>query len=106
CSARGTRHGGVTQVNHPPAKPGRFTYIGMAFLESGMQAATLAASTAVGRGGVQFNQFQGAGRQGSQSLFAEDTAIPPTLYRNQAEPIVVRLTQDLDMRPCFRLRAR
>ena len=81
-------------------------YIGMAFLESGMQAATLAASSSIGRGGVQFNQFQNAGRQGGQSLFAEDAAIPPTLYRNQGEPIVVRLTQDVDMRPCFRLRTR
>ena len=81
-------------------------YLGMAFLESGMQAATLAASTAVGRGGVSFNQFQSAGRQGGQSLFAEDAAIPPTLYRNQAQPIVVRLTQDVDMRACFRLRTR
>ena len=54
-------------------------YIGMAFLGSGMQAATLAASSAIGRGGVQFNQFQSAGRQGGQSLFAEDAAIPPTL---------------------------
>jgi type IV secretion system protein VirB10 len=82
-------------------------YIGMAFLDSGMQAAVLAASNAAGRGsGVQFNQFGNVGRQGGQSLFAEDAAIPPTLYRNQAEPIVVRLVQDLDMRPCFRLRAR
>ncbi len=81
-------------------------YIGMAFLESGMQAAVLAASSGISRGGIQFNQFQQAGRQGGQSLFAEDAAIPPTLYRNQAQPIVVRLTQDIDMRPCFRLRAR
>ena len=81
-------------------------YIGMAFLESGMQAATLAASNSIGRGGVQFNQFQNAGRQGGQSLFADDAAIPSTLYRNQAEPIVVRLTQDVDVNPCFRLRTR
>lgn len=82
-------------------------YLGMAFLESGMQAATLAASNSISRGGgLQFNQFQNAGRQGGQSLFAEDAAIPPTLYRNQAEPIVVRLTQDVDLRPCFRLRVR
>ena len=84
-------------------------YIGMAFLDSGMQAAVLAASNAGGRGnngGVSFYQFQNAGRQGGQSLFAEDAAIPPTLRRNQAEPIVVRLTPDVDMRPCFRLRLR
>lgn len=84
-------------------------YIGMAFLDSGMQAAVLAASNAAGRngnGGVSFYQFQNAGRQGGQSLFAEDAAIPATLRRNQAEPIVVRLTQDVDMRPCFRLRLR
>lgn len=80
-------------------------YLGAAFLEAGMQAAVLAASNAGGRG-VNFYQFQNAGRQGGQSLFAEDAAIPPTLYRNQAEPIVVRLTQDIDMRTCFRLRSR
>lgn len=81
-------------------------YIGMAFLDAGMQAAVLAASNIGSGGGIRFNQFQSAGRQGGQSLFADDAAIPPTLYRNQAEPIVVRLTQDVDMRPCFRLRVR
>ena len=82
-------------------------YIGMAFLDAGMQAAVLAASNAVGRrGGFSFYQFQSAGRQGGREAFAEDIAIPSTLYRNQAEPIVVRLTQDVDMRPCYRLRTR
>jgi hypothetical protein len=28
------------------------------------------------------------------------------LYRNQAELIVVRLVQDVDMQPCFRWRSR
>lgn len=81
-------------------------YIGMAFLDAGMQAAVLAASNAVARnrGGFSLFQFQNAGRQGGRDLFQDDIAIPPTLYRNQAEPIVVRLTQDVDMRPCFRLR--
>jgi type IV secretion system protein VirB10 len=83
-------------------------YIGMAFLDASLQAAVLAASNAAAasRGGISFYQFQGAGRAGGQALFGEDAAIPPTLYRNQAEPIVVRLTQDVDMRPCFRLRLR
>jgi type IV secretion system protein VirB10 len=83
-------------------------YLGMAFLETGMQAAVLAASNAAGRnnGGVSFYQFQTAGQQGGQSLFAEDAAIPSTLYRAQAQPIVVRLTQDIDMRTCFRLQPR
>jgi type IV secretion system protein VirB10 len=86
-------------------------YIGMAFLDAGMQGAVLAASNSVGRSGgsggnVSFYQFQNAGRQGGRDLFADDLAIPPTLRRNQAEPIVVRLTQDIDMRPCFRLRTR
>ena len=81
-------------------------YIGMAFLDAAMQGAVLAASNAAGRNsGLQFYQFQNAGRQGGRDLFAEDAAIPPTLYRNQAEPVVVRLTQDVDMRPCYRLRA-
>jgi len=71
-------------------------------------AAVLAASNAAAgnRGGINFYQFQNAGRVGGQALFGEDAAIPPTLYRNQAEPVVVRLTQDIDMRPCFRLRLR
>jgi type IV secretion system protein VirB10 len=82
-------------------------YIGMAFLETGMQAAVLAASNAAGHNsGLQFYQFQNAGQQGGQSLFAEDAAIPPTLFRPQAQPIVVRLTQDIDMRTCFRLQPR
>lgn len=83
-------------------------YIGMAFLDASLQASVLAASNAAAgnRGGISFYQFQGAGRAGGQALFGEDAAIPPTLYRNQAEPIVVRLTQDVDMRPCFRLRLR
>ena len=71
-----------------------------------MQAATQPASSSIGRGGVQFNQFQMAGRQGGRSLFAEDAAILPTLYRNQAEPVVVRLMQDVDMRMCCCLRSR
>ena len=67
----------------------------------------LAASNAVGRNsGVSFYQFQNAGRQGGRDIFAEDAAVPSTMYRNQAEPIVVRLTQDVDMRPCYRLRMR
>lgn len=81
-------------------------YLGMAFLDAAMQGAVLAASSSLSRGGVQFNQFQNSGRQGGQALFQEDAQIPSTLYRNQAEPIVVRLTQDIDMRPCFRLRLR
>lgn len=82
-------------------------YIGMAFLDTAMQAAVLAASNAVGRNrGINFFQFQNAGRQGGRDLFAEDAAIPPTLHRPQAEPIVVRLTQDVDFRPCWRLRLR
>jgi type IV secretion system protein VirB10 len=61
-------------------------YIGIAFLDSGMQAAVLAASNATSRGsGVVLNQFQQAGRQGGQSLFAEDAPIPPTLYRPKAD---------------------
>ena len=80
-------------------------YIGMAFLDGAMQAAVLAASNAAGRnGGISFNQFQNAGRQGGRDVFQDDINVPPTLYRNQAEPVVVRLTQDVDMRPCYRLR--
>ncbi len=66
-------------------------YIGMAFLDSGMQAAVLAASNATSREpDVVFNQFQQAGRQGGQSLFAEDAAIadplpqPGRTYRGEA----------------------
>lgn len=82
-------------------------YIGMAFLDAAMQAAVLAASNVAGRnGGISFYQFQNAGRQGGRDIFADDAAVPSTLYRNQAEPIVVRLTQDVDMRPCWRLRMR
>lgn len=82
-------------------------YLGMAFLDTAMQAAVLAASNASGGNrGVQFNQFQNSGRQGGQALFQEDAAIPPTLDRLQAQPVVVRLTQDIDMSGCFRLRPR
>ncbi|CAH2606365.1 TrbI/VirB10 family protein (plasmid) [Rhodovastum atsumiense] len=82
-------------------------YLGMAFLDTALQAAVLAASNAGGRNnGFQFYQFQQAGREGGQALFADQAAIPSTLSRGQAMPIVVRLTQDIDMRACFRLRAR
>ena len=82
-------------------------YIGMAFLDGAMQAAVLAASNAAGRNGsLNFYQFQNAGRQGGRDIFAEDASVPSTLYRNQAEPVVVRITQDVDMRPCYRLRMR
>lgn len=82
-------------------------YLGMAFVDTAMQGAVLAASNAVGRrGGLNFFQFQNAGRQGGRDLFAEDAAIPPTLGREQARPLIVRLTQDVDLRPCYRLRLR
>ena len=80
-------------------------YLAVAFLDAAMQGAVLAASNAAGRrGGFQFFQFQNAGRQGGREAFQDDFNVPSTLYRNQAEPIVVRLTQDVDMRPCYRLR--
>jgi type IV secretion system protein VirB10 len=81
-------------------------YIGMAFIDAAMQAAVLAASNAAssGNGNMSFYQFQSAGQQGGQALFADQASIPSTLYRGQAQPIVVRLTQDIDMRTCFRLR--
>lgn len=80
-------------------------YVAVAFLDAVMQGAVLAASNAVGRGGgISFFQFQNAGRQAGREAFAEDMNIPSTLYRNQAEPIVVRLTQDVDLRPCYKLR--
>lgn len=80
----------------------------VAFLDAASQAAATAASNALSnRSGnsISFNQFGGIGGQAGQG-FAEDTNIPATLRRNQARPILVMAMQDLDMRPCFRLRTR
>ncbi len=80
----------------------------VAFLDAASQAAATAASNALAsRNGnsVSFNQFGGIGGQAGQG-FSDDTNIPPTLRRNQARPILVMAMQDLDMRPCFRLRTR
>ncbi len=80
----------------------------VAFLDAASQAAATAASNALAsRNGnsVSFNTFGGIGGQAGRG-FAEDTNIPPTLRRNQARPILVMAMQDLDMRPCFRLRTR
>lgn len=79
-----------------------------AFLDAASQAAATAAADALAssRGnGPSFNQFTMMGRQ-LGSGFQEDANIPPTLRRNQAQPILVMAMQDLDMRPCFRLQAR
>lgn len=83
-------------------------YLAVAFIDTAMQAAVLGAVNAIGRssGGISFFQFQNAGRQGASGAFQDDMNIPPTLYRNQADPIVVVAAQDIDMRPCFRLRPR
>jgi type IV secretion system protein VirB10 len=79
----------------------------MALLDASSQAAAIAAANALvgdrSRGGVNFYQFQGMGRQLGQG-FADDTNIPPTLRRNQALPILVMAMQDIDMRGCYRLR--
>lgn len=80
----------------------------VAFLDAASQAAATAAANALARRGgnsVSFNTFGGLGRQAGRG-FAEDTDIPPTLRRNQAQPILVMTMQDLDLRPCFRLQTR
>lgn len=79
----------------------------MAFLDAASQATATAAANALAsrNGGVSFNQFSNMGRGLGQG-FESDTNIPPTLRRNQAQPILVMAMQDLDMRPCYRLQAR
>jgi type IV secretion system protein VirB10 len=89
----------------------RFKGIAMiALLDIAGQTAALAASNALAnssRNGnsLSFNQFQGAGQQLGQGTFQSDVNIPPTLSTPQARDLVVMAMSDIDMRPCYRLRA-
>lgn len=78
----------------------------MAFLDAAGQAAAIAASNAIGaNSGISFNQFESGSRQLSQGTFSDDVNIPSTLKRSQAATVLVMPIDDIDMTPCFSLRA-
>ena len=75
----------------------------LSFIDTGFQAAVLAASKGGGNG-VQFNSFQSGGEAAATEALRNSVNIPPTLHRDQALPIVVFTARDLDFSGVYRLR--
>jgi type IV secretion system protein VirB10 len=80
----------------------------LAFVDTGLQAAALAASQSMSRdsGGVSFNQFQAGGRDATNTALQADINIPPTLRRNQGELMTVFVARHLDFSDVYRLVSR
>ena len=80
----------------------------IALLDAAGQAAALGATRAIGGadggGDLNFYNLQGMGQQLGQGSFGDDINIPPTLSTHEARSLVVMAMQDIDMRPCFKLR--
>ena len=75
----------------------------LSFVDTGFQAAVLAASKGSGNG-VQFNSFQSGGEGAATEALRNSVNIPPTLHRDQALPIVVFTARDLDFSSVYTLR--
>lgn len=81
----------------------------IALLDAAGQAAALGAARAIGgadgNGDLNFYNLQGMGQQLGQGSFGDDINIPPTLSTHEARNLVVMAMSDIDLRPCFKLRA-
>ena len=77
----------------------------MALFDIASQTAAIAASEAIGgNNGVSFNQIEMGARELGEGTVGDDINIPPTLKRAQAQRALITVMDDIDMRPCYKLR--
>jgi len=77
----------------------------LSFIDSGLQAAALAASNS-GGGGNSFYNFQSTGQSLAGSALQNSINIPPMLHRDQALSAVVFVARDLDFSGVYGLEVR